>query len=209
VCVRSSEDLRRGYFDDMRDLKQDGGKQAPAAATLTPAATAMPFPSLPLLRPDGAPGALPPPHAAATLVALLARAGAQRALDTWTLPFAARFCAGGSSGGDDAADARDADVALVQLALVESTVMALPGLRSVILRGSGSDASATHAATQRLYHFGDGAALRKQLTAPNKMAAYVFLLDAAGRVRWRGSGLARQEEVGHMLACTAALLAER
>jgi hypothetical protein len=204
--------LRRGYFDDMRDLKQDGGKQAPAASTLTPAATAMPFPSLPLLRPDGAPGALPPPHAQATLVALLARAGAQRALDTWTLPFAARFCAGGSSDdgsrSDDATGAHDADVALVQLALVESTVMALPGLRSVILRGSGSDASAT-TATQRLYHFGDGAALRKQLTAPNKMAAYVFLLDAAGRVRWRGSGLARQEEVAHMLACTAALLAER
>jgi hypothetical protein len=186
----------------MRDLKQDGGKQAPAASSLTPAATAMPFPSLPLLRPDGAPGALPPPRAQAALVALLARAGAQRALDTWTAPFAERFCTG--NGGDASPD----DVALVQLALVESTVMALPGLRSVILRGGDSSGGSRSAATQRLYHFGDGAALRRQLTAPNKMAGYVFLLDAAGRVRWRGSGLADAQEVEHMLSCTAALLAE-
>ena len=37
---------------------------------------------------------------------------------------------------------------------------------------------------------------------------YVYLVDSAGRVRWRGSGPAEGTEVDALLRCTEELLAE-
>ncbi len=37
---------------------------------------------------------------------------------------------------------------------------------------------------------------------------YVYLVDGAGRVRWRGSGPAQPDEVEALLRCTEELLAE-
>ncbi len=211
----SAADLQRGYWDDMAELRRDGGKLAPAPAALTPAHEAMPFPGVPLLDAAGAAAALPPRGARATLLGVLAVAGAQRALDTWLVPFAAalaaeraaRHAAPGSTLLQAAPPAGGPRLALAQLALVESAVMGLPGLRALILRGGSGGGARAH--THPVFHFGDAKQLRRQLGAPNRMAAYVFLLDAAGRVRWRGSGAATGEEVDAMLRCAAELAEER
>ena len=44
------------------------------------------------------------------------------------------------------------------------------------------------------------------MNALNCMCRYVYLVDAAGRVRWRGSGTALPAEVDTMLRCAEELL---
>lgn len=51
-----------------------------------------------------------------------------------------------------------------------------------------------------MYAFGDAYEFRKVLGVPNLLSGYVFLLDRKGRVRWRASGMATEQELDSM-AC--------
>ena len=188
----------------MNGLKHGGGKLALATSALEDAGRAVSFPKgVALVDSQDAEAALPPAGAAVTLLLVMSRAGAQPALDSWAVPFAPR-CAALSP---EAAAA--AGCVMAQLGLVESRVMALPLLRRAILRGgAGGAPNEARPKTLRLFHFGDGAPLRRMLTMPNMFAGYAFLLDARGRVRWRASGTATPPEVEAMHQAADALLAE-
>jgi hypothetical protein len=41
---------------------------------------------------------------------------------------------------------------------------------------------------------------------PKKYTGYSYLLDNQNRIRWRGCGMAQQEEVDAMLRCASELL---
>uniref|UniRef100_A0A803M6B5 Uncharacterized protein n=1 Tax=Chenopodium quinoa TaxID=63459 RepID=A0A803M6B5_CHEQI len=49
----SKDEMSRGYFADMSDLKKNGGKIAMASKTLIPAAVAAKFPSVEVSYSDG------------------------------------------------------------------------------------------------------------------------------------------------------------
>ncbi len=189
---RSGEDLRRGYFDDLRDLKEDGGKKTAAPSALTPVHDAMPFPRLPLLDAAGAATALSAPG----FVSLLFRAGAARAASTWHPAVAA--CVGAHAGA----------LSFTQLSLVESWVFSLPGLKQLILR-AGRAPPLPGGLGRHAFLFGDAEPLRRQLGLQNRLTAHVLLLDAAGRVRWKASGEATQEELQAAARLAAALLEEK
>ncbi|KAK9831445.1 hypothetical protein WJX81_006027 [Elliptochloris bilobata] len=108
------DEMRRGYFDDFTDLKETGGRMFPAAEGLAPAATAPTFPAFTALRPDGSEEAMPPvtDAAAAVLVSVAFRAGAEDMLSSWSGPFSSAF---GSRP----------NARWLELSFVESTVMCL------------------------------------------------------------------------------------
>lgn len=46
------------------------------------------------------------------------------------------------------------------------------------------------------------------LQVPNKFTGYAFLLDSSNRIRWRGCGQAKPEEVETMIQCAQQLVRE-
>ncbi|KAK4779522.1 hypothetical protein SAY87_015628 [Trapa incisa] len=57
--ARIKDEMNRGYFADMSELKQHGGKIALANKVIIPAVTAMKFPNLEVTRPEGGSFKLP------------------------------------------------------------------------------------------------------------------------------------------------------
>jgi hypothetical protein len=187
-----SEELRRGYFDDLRELRVAGGKRHLAPTALKPAAsTALVFPesTLRLVDERNAATALPDGPCALSLVF---RAGATQAAATWTpsllelqpaLPF-------------------------VQLSLVESFLFALPGLRQLLLR-SGATPPLEQRAGRHAFCFGNAEPLRLALGLENRLVCHILLLDRARRLRWAASGPATvPEEHSALRDCGEKLLQE-
>ena len=50
--------------------------------------------------------------------------------------------------------------------------------------------------------------LAEQLDLPNVFTGYAFLVDSKMRVRWRGCGLARPEEIQNLIKCAEMLSQE-
>ncbi|CAI5966677.1 unnamed protein product [Closterium sp. NIES-64] len=59
-----------------------------------------------------------------------------------------------------------------------------------------------------VYAFGDTWDFRKKLGIINRLTGYAFLVDGKGRVRWRASGIASDDEVTCLLSTTDKLLKE-
>jgi mitochondrial ATPase complex subunit ATP10 len=199
------EEMQRGYFDDFRDFRDKQGKAFEAPDKLTPASHSPPFPRLAVaVAPDGTaaefPPAAPDDYASykAALVCVAFRAGAQPMVEAWAAPFAHRFAS------------RAADAALVELALVEPRLMSLWPFRGMLLRSAAAGAVAAGRAipTLNVFHFGGAGALKAELGVGNKLTAYVYLVDSAGRVRWRGSGSPSEAEMASMLRCAEQLTEE-
>ena len=190
------DELNRGYFDDFKDFRERQGKVFHAPERLAPATHAPAFPPIQPLASTGS--AVPFPlagAAAASLVCVAFRAGAQDMLEAWAAPFTRRF--------HDRPSA-----ALVELALIESPVMALWPFRGMLLRsGASSQAQYAMPATY-LFNFGGTEELRAALHMSNRLTSYVYLLDGRGRVRWRASGRPDDKEVQLLLECTEKLLTE-
>ncbi|KAH9328291.1 hypothetical protein KI387_000399, partial [Taxus chinensis] len=102
----SGDELNRGYFADIFELKNHGGKVGFANKTLIPTIAAKRFPPLTVETADGRKQSLPvevgrpndhthrsdttaSPHA--TLICLSFRANAQAMIDSWSLPFLEAF----------------------------------------------------------------------------------------------------------------------
>ena len=47
-----------------------------------------------------------------------------------------------------------------------------------------------------------------KLLLPNKFTGYAYLIDKEGMVRWRGIGLAQEEDLESLYRCTKDLLKE-
>jgi len=192
---RLRDELNRGYFDDFRDIKKSGGKIAQASTSLTPVAASPRFPPLEVHVPKGGPAlTLPIENSNATLICMAFRASAQPMVVSWSSPFAQNFSVSPS-------------INVFEVSVIESSVLSLWPIKRLLLRimrGSQKEGNALE--RKVVYAFGDTYDFRKLLGVPNLLSGYVFLLDRKGRVRWRASGMATEEELESMASCTTRLL---
>ncbi|XP_068648932.1 mitochondrial ATPase complex subunit ATP10 [Aristolochia californica] len=209
--ARIKDEMSRGYFADMAEIKKHGGKIAKADAALIPAVEAVKFPSFDVNFSDGRSLRLPIGSEqnksdkskilmpSASLLCLSFRANSQAMIDSWTTPFMDAF--GNSS-----------NIQLYEVSVIESWFLSLIPIKQLLLwtmRKSSSDGK--HLALQREigYSFGDKYYFRKELKILNLLTGYIFLLDKFGRIRWQGYGLATEEEMSSLMSCTSQLLEER
>jgi ATPase complex subunit ATP10 len=193
------DELNRGYFEDFKDFRERQGKVFRAPERLAPATHAPAFPPIQPLASTGSvvpfPLADAAAAAAASLVCVAFRAGAQDMLEAWAAPFSRRFHERSS-------------VALYELALIESPVMALWPFRGMLLRSGASSQARYAMPATYLFNFGGTEELRAALHMSNRLTSYAYLLDGRGRVRWRASGKPDESEMQLLLECTEKLLAE-
>ncbi|KAK3237294.1 hypothetical protein CYMTET_52614 [Cymbomonas tetramitiformis] len=230
VAARRKElnnDLRRSYFDEFREMKENSGKLHETPSKLVTSYAAQVFPTLDTTDVDGESCILPPraDNLRASLVCCLFRASGQEMITTWVTPFSKAF-------GDRT------DINVYQLSLVESWLMSLPGLRGVLLNGGRTAQSAAQSGgmpeadvnrsdlqspaegavqaeedetsmrlpTKVHFAFGPTDEIRASLKMSNRLTAYIFLLDEFGKVRWRATGNADDIESGYLIKCTQELL---
>ena len=160
------DELNRGYFDDFKDFREKQGKVFFAPERLTPAAHAAAFPPIEPLLPDGSKTAFPPLEAppgsapALSLVCIAFRAGAEGMLQAWAAPFSSSF-------------QHEPRAALFEIALIESTVMALWPFRAMLL-GAGAQRQTQRAMpTTYLVQFGGVERVRAALHMTNRLTGWV------------------------------------
>ncbi|KAI3847810.1 hypothetical protein MKW92_038702 [Papaver armeniacum] len=209
--ARLSDEMNRGYFADMQELKKHGGKIAVASDTIIPAIEAVKFPSLDATFSDGTCIKLPVaseenadgggkmimPHA--SLICLSFRAHSQKMIDSWSVPFV------------DAFSASD-NLRMYEVSIIESWFLSLKPIRWLLLRSTrrpSGDGKNETLQRQQVYSFGDKYYFRKELKILNLLTGYIFLLDKFGRIRWQGFGLATEKELNSLLTCTSHLLKEK
>ncbi|XP_065635405.1 uncharacterized protein LOC112035489 isoform X3 [Quercus suber] len=191
--ARLADEMNRGYFADISELNQHGGKIAMANKIIIPAMAAVKFPALEVNYSDGTTVKLPKTSNGdivdvdksaipkASLLCLSFRANSQAMIDSWSGPFIDAF-------------SNSKDVQLYELLL-----------RIMKKSNGGKDALQK----QIVYSFGDHYYFRKELKVLNLLTGYIFLLDKFGRIRWQGFGLATQEELSSLLSCASLLLEEK
>ncbi|PPR90159.1 hypothetical protein GOBAR_AA30534 [Gossypium barbadense] len=158
-----ADELNRGYFDDMSELKQHGARK---------------FPAVDVIYSDGRKSKLPIVFDAsgidasklavpeASLVCLSFRANSQAMVDSWSKPFYDAF---------------------------NSWLLCLNPIKRPLLRFMRKSSDGAKDALQRriVYSFGDHYYFRKELKILNLLTGYIFLLDKFGIIRWQGFGLAK------------------
>ncbi|XP_040931368.1 uncharacterized protein [Gossypium hirsutum] len=104
IYPQFADELNRGYFDDISELKQNGCKIALANKILIPGIAARKFPAVDVIYSDGRKSKLPIVFDAsgidasklavpeASLVCLSFRANSQAMVDSWSKPFYDAFC---------------------------------------------------------------------------------------------------------------------
>lgn len=210
--ARLADELNRGYFADMSELKKHGGKISVANKTIVPATAAVKFPDLEVNYSDGKILKLPVSSNGngnvteankletpkASLVCLSFRAISQEMINSWSAPFLDAF-----SGSKD--------VQLYEVSLIDSWFLCRSPIKKLLLRIMRKPKYDESTETKRpiVYSFGDHYYFRKELKILNLLTGYIFLLDKFGRIRWQGTGLATEEELSSLLSCTKLLLEEK
>lgn len=113
------------------------------------------------------------------------RAGAEPYLEKWRLPIAKEF-------------ERDSSVGLAELMAFDITIFKYWPFKNMVVNNVSNEQkrSANHAKpTTFMYYFGDNTVLTETLGMRNVLTAYVFVLDADGKVRWKSSGEPTEEEI--------------
>nr|AKM76482.1 AT1G08220-like protein [Erodium trifolium] len=209
--ARITDEIKRGYFLDISEIKQHGGKIALANKVIVPVLEAAKFPSLEVDYPDGRTlkfpivsngkvanaDALPNPKA--SILCLTFREFSQKMINSWSVPLLDTF-----------SDSKD--VELYQVSFIDSTLLCWKPMKKLLLRtmrSSKPDGSNDALRRQMVYHFGDHYYFRKKLGIVNLCTGYIFLLDRFGRIRWRGTGMASKEELTSLVSCTSLLLEEK
>ncbi|BDA42262.1 hypothetical protein COCOBI_03-1490 [Coccomyxa sp. Obi] len=192
------EEMKRGYFDDFKDLKETQGRMFQASEQLSPAGTSPHLPAMAVMEPGGAEVMFPPPQGSlrVALLCIAFRAGAEDKLQSWSEPY--------RDGLQGCTGARWFD-----LSLVESPVMSIWPFKQMILRSgvTGPAAPSEVCLLQRepIFHFGDATEIRRALGMTNRLTGYAYLIDGKGRVRWRGSGQATAAEAENLVSCAREL----
>ncbi|CAN4119438.1 unnamed protein product [Withania somnifera] len=208
--ARLKDEMNRGYFADINELKQHGGKIATANKIIIPAMSAVKFPALevnhsvgsnlklPITSPGSGVEANKSEAPRASLLCLSFRASSQPMIDSWSKPFLDTF-----------KDSRR--VQLYEISFIDSWFLTLSPVKKLLLRmmrKSNPHESKNVLHRQIVYSFGDHYYFRKELKILNLLTGYMFLVDKFGRIRWQGSGLATEEELSSLLSCTSFLLDE-
>ncbi|GKU93944.1 hypothetical protein SLEP1_g7493 [Rubroshorea leprosula] len=204
---RITDEMNRGYFADISELKQHGGKLAVANKIIIPAMAAVKFPQLEVTYSDGRTLKLPNTFnegviganklatPKASLICLTFRANSQAMIDSWSTPFREAF-------------SESKDVQLYEVSFIDSWLLCRNPIKSLLLRVMRKSKDGRNDGLQRqiVYSFGDHYYFRKELKILNLLTGYNFLLDNFGRVRWQGFGLATQDELTSLISCTHLLL---
>ncbi|KAJ9178017.1 hypothetical protein P3X46_009937 [Hevea brasiliensis] len=208
--ARLKDEMNRGYFADMAELKQHGGKIAMANKIIIPAMAAVKFPNLEVSFSDGKTLKLPfgsnrnvadaesSTIPKASLLCLSFRASSQAMIDSWTMPFIDTF--------------HDAKyIHLYEVSFIDSWLLCRNPIKKFLLRIMRKSITDGNNELQKQigYSFGDHYYFRKELKILNLLTGYIFLLDKFGRIRWQGFGLATKEELSSLLSCTSLLLEEK
>ncbi|XP_018833162.1 uncharacterized protein LOC109000664 [Juglans regia] len=208
--ARLADEMNRGYFADISELKKHGGKISMANKIIIPAMAAVKFPDievnysgnktwkLPITFNrdivDAEKAAIPK----ATLLCLSFGANSQAMIDSWSGPFLGAY-----------SDSKD--VQLYEVSFIDSWFLCRNPIKQLLLRimkKSNYEGKDT-LQKQIVYSFGDHYYFRKELKILNLLAGYIFLLDKFGRIRWQGFGVATEEELSSLLSCTSLLLEEK
>lgn len=206
--ARLKDEMSRGYFEDISEIRKNAGKIATASKIIIPEVAALKFPDLALESPDA--GALQLPLVAAlpgedhceasttvvpdvSLVCLSFRASSQKMAESWSLPFLDAFGAGGR-------------VQAYEVSFIDSWLLSSSPMRRACLKMMRKSSN-----PQRhvVYAFGDNYDFRRKLQIQNLLTGYIYLVDRLGRIRWQGFGSATQEELSSLTACTSSLLDEK
>ncbi|KAM0045183.1 putative ATPase assembly factor ATP10 [Helianthus debilis subsp. tardiflorus] len=207
--ARLKDEMNRGYFADMAELKEHGGKIATANKVIIPAMAAVKFPQLEVNSSNGKCFKLPittygsdtesmkADIPKATLMCVSFRAASQAMTDSWSAPFVEAF--------------KDSNkVRLYEISFIESWLLSLTPIKKLLLlmlkKSKPEENGVLH--KQIAYAFGDHYYFRKELKILNLLTGYMFLLDKFGRIRWQGFGLATPDELSSLLSCTSLLLEE-
>ncbi|KAL0460115.1 UNVERIFIED_CONTAM: hypothetical protein Slati_0638700 [Sesamum latifolium] len=207
----SKDEMNRGYFADMSEMKQHGGKIGLANKIIIPAVAAVKFPTVEVNYSDGSSLKLPITSEKndanlsksdihkASLLCLSFRASSQPMVDSWSLPFLKTF-------------SHSTDVRLYEVSFIDSWLLTRSPIKKLLLKimrkqkpGEKQDVLQR----QIVYSFGDHYYFRKELRILNLLTGYIFLLDRLGRIRWQGFGLATPDELSSLLSCTSLLLEEK
>ncbi|XP_010475612.1 PREDICTED: mitochondrial ATPase complex subunit ATP10-like isoform X1 [Camelina sativa] len=208
--ARLNDEMNRGYFADMKEFKDHGGKIAAADKTLIPAVSAMKFPALAVTFSNGESLTLPvTPNSnevntedlavpKVSLVCLSFRASSQEMISSWSKPFLESF------GNRE-------DLQLFEVSFIDKWLLGFPPIKKLLLRvlQKPNNSEKNVLKRQAVYAFGDHYHFRKQIKVLNLLTGYIILLDKSGRIRWQGFGTATPEEVSQLLSCTSLLLEDK
>ncbi|KAJ8611174.1 hypothetical protein CTAYLR_003555 [Chrysophaeum taylorii] len=184
------------FVEELREVRA-GGK--PFGAEALSASKGFKFPELPATNLDGSEVTLPEYfEKRVTLVAVSTRQVGAVKLASWIVPLAQRLCASSRAKNS---------TKIVELTIVENPVARL--FRSWFLANlrRGENDPLLHHST--LLRIGDTSAQRAALGMANRLVGYVFLVDHRGRVRFRASGAATDDELALLFDQTVGLVADR
>ncbi|KAL1201902.1 hypothetical protein V5N11_014861 [Cardamine amara subsp. amara] len=207
---RLNDEMNRGYFADMKEFKEHGGKIAAANKTIIPAASAIKFPVLAVTFSDGKKMKLPITSNSnevnseslavpkVSLVCLSFRASSQEMISSWSKPFLESF-------------GNRKDLQLFEVSFIDKWLLGLAPIKKLLLRVMQKQKNSENSVLQRqvVYSFGDHYHFRKQIKVLNLLTGYILLVDKFGRIRWQGFGTATPEEVSQLLSCTSLLLEDQ
>ncbi|CAL4910112.1 unnamed protein product [Urochloa decumbens] len=214
--ARLKEEIGRGYFEDIAEIRKNNGKIAAASKVIIPEVDAVKFPDLAVESPDG--GALHLPLVApapqdvgseagdgvtpeagdgvtpdASLVCLSFRASSQKMAESWSSPFLDAFGA-------------DKNIHAYEVSFIDSWLLSSSPVRQTFLKVMRKS---NNPQKHVVYAFGDHYDFRKKLQIVNLLTGYIYLIDRQGRIRWQGFGSATQEELSSLTASTSILLDDK
>lgn len=206
--ARLTDEMSRGYFADISEIRKNAGKIAKANKIIIPEVAAVKFPDLVVESPDG--GALHLPLVAsppqdddpevgntvvpnASLVCLSFRASSQKMAESWSQPFLDSFGAANK-------------IHVYEVSFIDSWLLSSSPVRQVFLKVMRKS---NNPRRHVVYAFGDHYDFRKKLQILNLLTGYIYLVDRLGRIRWQGFGSATPEELSSLTACTSILLDEK
>ncbi|KAK9185790.1 hypothetical protein WN943_026149 [Citrus x changshan-huyou] len=164
----SADEMNRGYFADVAELKKHGGKIATANKIIIPALAAVKFPDLDVSYSDGTPLKLPVCSSGdvanadkaaipkVSLVCLTFRASSQAMVDSWSTPFFEAF-----------SDSKN--VHLYEVSFIDSWLLCRSPIKRILLKimRKSKDAGENVLQRQIVYSFGDHYYFRKELKILN------------------------------------------
>ncbi|KAH0849711.1 hypothetical protein HID58_096153 [Brassica napus] len=212
----SNDEMNRGYFADMKEFKEHGGKIADANKTVIPAVSAVKFPELAVTLSNGEVLKLPISCSSGevneeslavprvSLVCLSFRASSQGMISSWSKPFLESF--------GDRKDLQVFEVLILHRFIYRQMAVGLGPYKENYFSGSCKNRRATRTASCRGKWFTH---LGTTITSGKKLKFLTFLPGISsystnpGRIRWQGFGTATPEEVSQLLSCTSQLLEDQ
>ncbi|KAK8965365.1 hypothetical protein KSP40_PGU016952 [Platanthera guangdongensis] len=230
--ARLKDELSRGYFADIAEIRENSGKIAPANETLIPSTEAVKFPGLVVHNSDGSCLDLPlseqndrktqivigkghlsnglyildPSSPTESLIVLSSRAYSLILEDcSWIRTCIQRMTESWSTPFLDAFDA-SSNVQVYEVSLIDSWLLSLSPVKNIFLKIAKSSSDPRR---RFVYSFGDHYDFRKKLQILNLLTGYIFLLDGHSRIRWQGFGSATPEELSCLVSSTSLLLKQK